>query len=262
MAILAMLFSIMTPTLNLTFMKMKIARSKNNLKIIGPFIIGYHLSNDGYGAHRTNGGCWYRPASGDNYHRYWGLMYDMDKTWFHSPLTWTTIQKNSDGRREDGHKYVDYGFNGVAAWWHDEVACFDHTRFRRARDVDTYVYPAQTIWAQDHSEPMIDGNGDVPCYAFANDRNAFNRAHPDFNPGAPHIANSEVALQEIFRNRGMCHVLWADGHVSSLSIDHQWKPSWYTGGHQGAEQAWKKANSGKYTQPPPYNYSAAHLGRL
>jgi prepilin-type N-terminal cleavage/methylation domain-containing protein/prepilin-type processing-associated H-X9-DG protein len=260
--IMGILMTFLLPSISLGRTKIKISRSITNLRSIGTYVWDYHLHNDGLGTRRTNGGYWGSPPDGDLYKHYWGARYGIEKDLFNSPLTWTTLEDNTDGPRSEGHVYVDYGFNGVASWWHDEVANFEDSGSRRARDLDTYLHPSLTIWAQDHSEPMIDGNGDVPCYAFANDQNAFNREHPDFNPDAPHRANSEVALQEIFRNLGMCCVLWADGHVSKLGIDHKWEPSWYTGGWQPAQDAWEARENGRFTQPPPYNYFSAHHGRL
>ncbi len=262
-AILGVVMSMMLPTVNLARTKMKISSSMNNLRVIGTIVWDYHQNSDGDGGPRTNGGYWKSPPDGNPYNHYWGAMYGSGKEYkllFHSPMTHYTLEENSDGPRANGHQYVDYAFNGVASLWYDEVACFSDTRRRTGRDIDTYLFPAQTIWAQDHSEPMMDGNGDVPCYAFAHDRNAFNHAHPDFNPGARHRANSEVALYEIFRNRGMSGVLWADGHTSKLGVDHVWKPSWYTGGRKDAQQAWEERENGRFTEPPPYKYT--FTGRL
>jgi len=261
-AILGVVMSMMMPTISLARTKMKISRSMNNLKHIGTYVFDYHLNNDGYGAARTDGGCWLTPKDGNRKNYYWGSAYSCDKEWFNSPLTFTTLEENTDGSRLDGHKYVDYGFNGVASLWYDETGTFENIRRGTSRNIDTYLQPAQTIWAHDHSEPMIDGDGDVPCYAFARDQNAFNQGHPDFNPDAEHRANSEIALQEIFRNRGMCGVLWADNHVSKLGSDHAWKPEWYTGYNKGPQKAWEEQEDGKFTQPPPYRYSLAYIGRL
>lgn len=264
-AIIGLLMAWLLPSIGVAREKTKIARSAHNLKNIGIFVWDYHTNNDGYGGRRTNGGCWKSPSDGNNYNYYWGAMYgggDDFKKMFHSPLTWHTVEENSDGRRDDGHKYVDYGFNGVASLWYNETGTFESINFRTARDLDSYEDPIHTIWAHDHSEPMIDGNGDVPCYAFAKDQNALNRGHPDFNPDTKHRQNSELALEEIFRNRGKSLVLWADCHVSKISITQKWDPAWYTGGRKDTQQAWEAQEDGKYTQPPPYNYSQAFINRF
>jgi len=262
-AIIGIVLSLFMPSLSVARTKMQINRSMHNLRLIGTTIWDYHQNNDGYGAQRTNGGCWGTPPNGNSYWNYWGSMYGGEMDWFHSPLTRETVEKNSDGPRGEGHRYVDYGFNAVASLWYDEVACFEDTKSRRARDIDTYYHPSQTIWAHDHSEPTIEGNGDVPCYAFANDQNALNMSHPDYGTeNKEHRANSELALQEIFRNLNHCLILWADGHVSKIPISGQWKPYWYTGGHKGAQQAWEAHENGKFTQPPPYPYRYAQTFRL
>jgi len=245
--------------------KMKISKSVSNLRTIGIFILDYHNNSDGYGATHTNGGKWYNPPDGNYTKKYWGSMYgggEEFKSLFHSPLTWETLRHNTDGSREDGHVYVDYGFNGVAAKWTDDAANFENAISGEGRDFQTYINPAMTIWAHDHSEPMIDGDGDVPCYAFAKDQNTLNRGHPNFNALVKDRENSEAALMEIFRNLNHSCVLWVDGHVSKIPIDGKWEPVWYTGEFEEAQKVWEAKENGKYTQPRPFDYTGAYLQRL
>ena len=260
--ILGVLMSIMLPSLSRSSTKMRIERTVNNLRVIGVFIKDYHLNNEGLGAPHSDGGCWNTPTDGNPKNHYWGYQYGADKELFNSPLTWNTVEERSDGSRADGHKFVDFGFNGVCAKWSDDGATFQDVKTGLARDLDSYPYPATTIWAHDHSEPMIDGDGDAPCYAFGQDQNAFNKGHADFNPDGVHRENSELALQEIYRNLGSSCVLWADGHVSKVSMAEGWKPEWYTGGIPEAQTAWEEHEGGKYTQPAPYPYGQAYIGRF
>ncbi len=258
--LIALITALLLPAMSGTWMKARTKRSLSNLHQIGILIADYQNNNSGRGARRTNGGHW--GSTADPYHYYWGAMYEIDKRAFHSPNSWSTSDYEVDGPRSQGHVYTDYGFNAVAAFWEDGVANFEVSSTGMAREISTYVNPSITILAQDHFEATIDGNGDVPCYAFDYNRNALNPDHKDFLPDLVPGNNSETMLVEIFRNQNFSALLWGDGHVSQLPITGVWDPKWYTGLVDAAQEGWERRENGRYTQPPPYNYSKSLTGRF
>ena len=258
--LISIIATLMLPAIATTWKKSRTNRSMSNLQQIGVLVADYQNNNGGRGARRTNGGRGGYTANPDNY--YWGAMYEIDKRVFHSPHSWATSAYEVDGPRSDGHIYTDYGFNGVGAFWLDEVANFEVSSTHMARELSTYANPALTIVAQDHFESMIDGNGDVPCYEFAEDPNILNQGHQGFNPNKATANNSETMLLEIFRNQNFCCILWADGHVSQIPITGVWDPRWYTGGFKAAQEGWEKRENGRFVKPAPYSYGNAFTGRF
>ncbi|MSU44075.1 MAG: hypothetical protein EXS22_08570 [Pedosphaera sp.] len=258
--LIALIAVLLLPKMASAWKQSRTRVSINNLHQIGILVADYQNNNGGRGARRSDGGHW--RSNPDPMSYYWGAMYEIDKKAFRSPHTWSTSTYQVDGPRSEGHIYTDYGFNGVAAFWSDEVAHFEVQGTGLARELSTYNNPATTILAQDHYEAMIDGDGDVPCYAFTEDQNSLLDGHKNFNPGAPARENSETMLFEIFRNQDMCCVLWADGHVSKIAKAGVWDPRWYTGGFQGAQEVWEKRENGRFVKPPPYSYGVALTTRL
>ncbi len=258
--LIGIIWALLLPAISSAWMKARTKTSMVNLSQIGLLIADYQNNNGGRGARRSNGGHW--RGSSDPLRYYWGCMYEIDKKAFRSPHTRNTSTYEVDGTRAEGHVYTDYAFNAVAAFWSDEVANFEVSQTGLARELSTYVNPATTILAQDHYEATINGDGDVPCYAFANDAQVLNPKHKSYNPDKAPSDNSETMLEEIFRNQNFCILLWADGHASQIPMTGVWDPKWYTGGFKDAQEAWEKRENGRFTKPPPYSYGEAMIGRL
>ena len=106
---------------------------------------------------------------------------------------------------------------------------------------------------------MLDGNGDVPCFAFARDGGALNTGPTGSGAqGRGTRGNSETTLSSFFRHMGKSAVMYADGHLE-MNIVSELTPDRYVPNPYGLSK-WKAYSGGRYTKPPPYDFSTANIG--
>lgn len=272
-AIIGILASLLLPVLARAKFKSKSIKGQSNAKQISNAVEGYRGDHEGRCAPHVNGGSWtdrysnrsvrYNPETNAKYsaHWYWGRLYkeylggEEAKKVFNDPTSIASDPYYVDGPRGQ-HPYVDWSFNGVAAWFSSYAANFDDPYWkRRTGRIDiSYLDPDRTILFQSGYESMLDGNGDAPCYAFTSDGGAYNPANPR-NPNRR--GNSETTLGSILRHGGKSAVIYADGHLE-LNTVTELTPERYIPEAAGLA-AWKRYGGGRYTRPTPYDFSTAVL---
>ena len=217
---------------------------------------------------------WRKDAHGEDYHWYWywGKMYEdylggvgLAEKVFNDPMARETDPYNVDGPRTR-RPFVDWGWNGVgeAVGADDDSANYDYHgswsknqelgSYAQGRALVNYPDPSKTIAFQSSYESMLDGNADVPCFAFLHDSGAL-------APGGKRRATrngSETTLREFFRHMGRSAVMYADGHLE-MNIVSELTPDRYVPDNVGLSK-WKKYNKGKYTKPTPYDFTKANIG--
>ena len=282
-AIIGILASLLLPVLAKAKFKAQSLKAQSNAGQIAKGIEAYRGDHEGRLAPQTNGGSWtdihsrkynksHRywprdPISGVPlfYYWYWGKLYegylggDETKKLFHDPTSKASASYYSDGRR-GLHSYVDWSFNGVGKLFTNEGGNFDaklslsrpESALGRA-DIHC-IDPGKTILFQSGYESMLDGNGDVPCFAFRHHSGALNPNNPKL--GLKNSMNSETSLRELFRHGGNSVVIYADGHLEMNSVNDL-KPENYITEKEGLK-AW-----GSYDRkaPPPYDFGTAVLTR-
>ncbi|HEX8914602.1 MAG TPA: prepilin-type N-terminal cleavage/methylation domain-containing protein [Humisphaera sp.] len=229
--IIALLMSILLPTLGRVREQAKAIKCASNLRQIGQAVNVYAGTSNGHLAPWTNLDQWTDPARPgeiiDPYHRnatevdvYWGVRYalagNLPKVIFNCPSEYRT---NDSGRDTDA-LYTHYGLNGYGIGLTDaerdqkfnsrtEFTLF--VNFRSTwigRKLARVKNPTQTIFCSDTGEVTIDGNGDTFDNWYQ---------HP-------------VSLQpEWLRHNKKANVLFCDGHVGQLSQQEQADTRWYTG---------------------------------
>ena len=296
-AIIGILASLLLPTLAKAKLKARSLKGQNNAKSIGQGVSAYRGDHDDCCAPKTNGGHWQKhtdPATGnaarngsnhvhwkvdgngDDYHYYWywGKMYEdylggvgMAEKVFNDPMCRASDTYYTDAPRH-ARPFVDWSWNGAAeSYAGNESANYDyHGSWSKNKEVGSYAqgreladYPApdKTIAFQSGYESMLDGNGDVPCFAFLHDGGALNTGNGKMTI-SPTRGNSETSLRELFRHMGKSAVMYADGHME-LNLISELTPNRYVPNPYGLSK-WKKYNKGNYTKPPPYDFSTANIG--
>jgi prepilin-type N-terminal cleavage/methylation domain-containing protein/prepilin-type processing-associated H-X9-DG protein len=271
-AIIGILASMLLPVLARAKFKARSIKGQSNAGQISNGVEAYRGDHEGRCAPSVNGGSW-----GDKYNNnsvytnpetkeklsnywYWGRLYkgylggDEAKKIFNDPTSMDSDTYHTDGPRGK-HPYTDWSFNGTASAYSSDAANFDTTTSPRLGRIDIgYLDPTKTILFQSGYESMLDGNGDAPCFAFANDSAALNPAKPK---NVKNRANSETTLRSILRHGGKSAVVYADGHLEMNTIS-ELTPERYIPDPDGLA-AWKKYGGGKYTKATPYDFSTAIL---
>jgi len=293
-AIIGILAAMLLPVLAKAKQKARSLKGQNNAKAVGQGVEAYRGDHDDRCAPKTNGGYWQRytdPASGNAarngsnhvnwkkdtngddyyYYWYWGKLYEdylggvgVAQKVFNDPMCRQTDYYYSDGRRY-AWPYVDWSWNGAAESYagdksanHDVHASWSNNTgpevYAQGRMLIDYPSPGKTIAFQSGYESMLDGNGDVPCFAFASDSGSL-------APGGKSRAtrgNSETTLRELFRHMGKSAVMYADGHLE-MNIVSELTPDRYMPDKDGLSK-WKAYSGGRYTKPPPYDFMDAEIG--
>ena len=296
-AIIGILASLLLPTLAKAKQKARSLKGQNNGKAIGQGIIAYRGDHDDRCAPKTNGGYWQRytdPATGNAarngsnhvnwkvdgngddyyYYWYWGKMYEdylggvgLAEKVFNDPMARASDAYYVDAKRHS-RPFVDWSFNGAAeSYSGNESANYDYhgswsknrelASYAQGRQLSDYPAPDKTIVFQSGYESMLDGNSDVPCFAFYHDSGVLNTG-----TGKPFEkktrGNSETTLRELFRHMGRSAVMYADGHMELNEIS-ELTPDRYVPSESGLGK-WKAYGGGRYTRPPPYDFMNAKIG--
>ena len=295
-AIIGILAAMLLPVLAKAKQKARSLKGQSNAKSIDQGVSAYRGDHDDRCAPKTNGGYWKRytdPASGNAarngsnhvnwkkdtngddyyYYWYWGKLYEdylggvgVAHKVFNDPMCRTSDYYYSDGRRHEW-PFVDWSWNGAAeSYAGNESANYAyHGSWSKNKELGNYAqgrmltdYPApdKAITFQSGFETMLDGNGDVPCFAFLHDSGALNTG-----PGGQSRAtrgNSETTLRSFFRHMGKSAVMYADGHLE-MNIVSELTPDRYVPNKDGLNK-WKAYSGGRYTKPPPYDFSTANIG--
>jgi prepilin-type N-terminal cleavage/methylation domain-containing protein/prepilin-type processing-associated H-X9-DG protein len=234
-----------------------------------------------------------------HYYWYWGKMYEdylggvgVAEKIFNDPMARASDPYYVDGKRH-ARPFVDWSWNGTAeSYAGGESANYDYHgswsknrelgSYAQGRKLSDYPSPNKTIAFQSGYESMLDGNGDVPCFGFLRDGGVLNT-----NPGKRlskkthanseitlrellrHMGkssvintatrtNSETTLRELLRHMGKSAVMYADGHLE-LNIVSELTADRYVPNKDGLSK-WKAHEGGRYTKPPPYDFTTANIG--
>jgi len=294
-AIIGILASMLLPVLAKARQKAKSLKGQNNAKSISQGVSAYRGDHNDRCAPKTNGGYWQRytdPDSGNavrngsnhvhwkkdtngkdyHYYWYWGKMYEdylggvgVAEKIFNDPMARESDPYYVDGKRHV-RPFVDWSWNGVGEGFgaDDDSANYDYHGswsknrelggYAQGRELANYPAPGKTIAFQSSYESMLDGNGDVPCFAFLHDSGAL-------GPGGQSRAtnqNSETTLRSFFRHMGKSVVMYADDHME-MNIISELTPDRYVPNKDGLSK-WKAHEGGRYTKPPPYDFTTANIG--
>ena len=242
-AIIAILASLLLPALGKAKEKAKSIKCKNNMRQIQLAWFMYADDAEGRGHERRNwmrwipdGGDFTNPLPGregmikaSHPHAYWGVAYAGYIGWspsvFQCPSAKAADDQyqgppNQDGLFDKGFKYVTYGFNGFygssnpraigldLAVWEGKVGGATPVR---ARKIDNYSQPSETLVFQDAWETMLDGTSDTPI-------------------ALGQWAKFPERLREYYRHGNIGNIMWGDGHASQAKRGKiNWKESWYVG---------------------------------
>ena len=223
--IIALLISILLPTLGRAREQAKAIKCASNLRQIGAAVVMYANQNRGYTAPWTRLSKW---ETGDLYQRnssgevevYWGTRYlvagGLVKETFACPSEQSRTGRNLGG----DNPYLHYAINGygIGLTAAERAAKFDDPAefawFRRyqnewvGRPLGKLRHPTQTVFAQDAGDEAIEGNGDT------------------FDNWYQHA----VQLQfEWLRHGKAANVVFGDGHVDRLRQDEQADTRWLSG---------------------------------
>ncbi len=253
--IIAVLISILLPSLNKAREQAKAAKCAANLHSIWQAMEIYALNSGGYLHHWVNGAQWKGPPNGpgpwtdpdDVPTAYWGVAYMLEtkipaETW-HCP----SHQKNSSAKATvEGLPSDSYGLNGFGLSSTGMTSTQRTSIFGSSKDVGMFTSglgkkqassdgTTRTLWtgkkianirhaadllvAQDASETALEGGGGAagqPYDIIAQD------------PSLKSFQNAKNELEYLRHNRG-ANGLFADGHVIYLSKSDQESYDWYTG---------------------------------
>jgi len=297
-AIIGILASLLLPTLASARRKARSTKGQNNAKSIGQGVMSYRGDHDDCCAPKTNGGYWKRytdpvtgkaARNGSNhknwkvdawgneyyYYWYWGKMYEdylggvgQAEKVFNDPTCRAADPYYVDGKRIN-RPFIDWSWNGAAeSYANDFSANYSHHgtwnnnkeigSYARGRELTDYTAPEKAITFQSGYESMLDGNGDVPCFAFGSHSGALNPKNP--KRGIKTTGNSETTLREFFRHMGRSAVMYADGHLE-LNTVGELTPDRYVPSEYGLSK-WKAYSGGRYTKPPPYDFATAIIKQM
>jgi prepilin-type N-terminal cleavage/methylation domain-containing protein/prepilin-type processing-associated H-X9-DG protein len=224
--IIALLISILLPSLSKAREQANGIKCGSNLKQIGNALQMYMNQNKGFAARFVNKGKWQDPINPaiqiDPYHvdAYWGVIYahagGLTKEVFNCPTaqkTNDTPVTDFDGAFAAGHVYCCYGLNAYRPnlpAGTTEIALFQ-IKGLLGKQLTRMKHATRTIVALDSYEHTIDGNGDTFD-------NWTQWASPDFS-------------HEFLRHAGKkaANVLFADTHVEQLRRDELADVRYFTG---------------------------------
>ncbi len=242
-AIIALLLSIMVPSLQMAKGKGEQIRCASNLRSIGIGVFAYLTDNDDTYHVGRNNGMWrdWVTGSGDNDlefndpYAYWGIAYaqytDRHKM-FECPSArvgyvdcWLLPGEPYNGvpieQVKDYFKYCAYGLNTYMNWdWSGGVEL----------KAGSLKSQSTIIFAQDHIEQLLDStNSDMFCIGPSVSINLTQwRFYQNAAEGGAYSPNSAAyldPLKKCFRHgrrnsspdRGYSNTLWVDGHVSRIA---------------------------------------------
>jgi len=241
--IIAVLLSILLPSLGRAREQANAIKCSSNLRSIGQAMVMYlnqnnqylpPFRNDSKLIDKTNGPDFIADAKTDT-GAYWGAFYAQVGKLSPEIFNCPSSGQKSDDLANYGNKNTCYGYNGWGSM-HSGLSDADRTKFfgypnetalfvHRTTPVDTWVgrrilrikFPTQTIVAQDAWEPLLDGgtNGDT----FASSTPS-NRGKLTEYPGHDF---------EYLRHTKASNALFVDGHVERLRKDEQTDERYYTG---------------------------------
>jgi prepilin-type N-terminal cleavage/methylation domain-containing protein/prepilin-type processing-associated H-X9-DG protein len=239
--IIALLISILLPSLGKAREQANSIKCSSNLKQIGNAVQMYLNQNKGYFHQFVNKGRWQDPVNpavridperqtGGEFDAYWGVAYalagGLPKEVFNCPSATRTNDNNTtdfDGPFVAGHIYCCYGLNAYGGRNGNAKA---KAAFANGNDVALFWRKTNIIWpgksqtrmknasriifAQDSYEHTIDGNDDT--------FDSFTQWGPAFE-------------KEYLRHNGFrgCNVLFADTHVEQLQRQELADVRYYTG---------------------------------
>jgi prepilin-type N-terminal cleavage/methylation domain-containing protein/prepilin-type processing-associated H-X9-DG protein len=249
-AIIAMLLSIILPTLRIVKEQAKTIVCSAHLRGIGYAIAGYLESNKSTFHNITNFGLWENPTTQEPYKcddewAYWAIAYSQyadTKEVFHCPAaqrvdTWSVGSEPFAGWDQAQLKqmfyYCHYGINGYTA--------YDYTEKARFRRITQFKIPASIIFCQDHIEQTLDGAFSDMFTANTNGinlsqwRNNYINSYPEcvsecFRHNRPSYARKNKT-DPYAVEKGVSNNLWLDGHVSRIreTLGKDILYRWYTG---------------------------------
>ncbi|HEX8911896.1 MAG TPA: prepilin-type N-terminal cleavage/methylation domain-containing protein [Humisphaera sp.] len=232
--IIALLMSILLPTLGRVREQANSIKCSSNLRQVGQALLMYATQSGGFTAPFRNDSAWWSdPArqnemidpnyqdAGGTYKAYWGVHYaaagGLTKEVFACPSEQVRTATGTDA-----NQYIHYGFNsygGQNSGFSDarRTQIFggpDEIAFLRrqggvwlGKRLTRVRHTTQTVFAQDAYETVLDGNGDtfVNWYQW---------------PGKEF---------EWLRHNKRGNAVFLDGHVESLSQQQQTEERYYTG---------------------------------
>ena len=247
-AIIALLISILLPSLQKAREQAKTAVCLSHLNQIGIAIQTYAADNRDYPMpRRNNWSLWFEPAARFqestewvnvwNDHTgntenlgYWGTFYreiiQNQREIFACPTAKTLDPANADGSFDDGHIYTAYGLNALEQdAWMRTMGRFTENIFTVPLEFEGQTgwrqcttqfaeidRPSDVIFFQDSYEAVHDANGDVP-----------------FQFPTSAVQWNDAQNAEYFRHDGAAAVGWMDGHASTIKRDPgDWEIAWFT----------------------------------
>jgi prepilin-type processing-associated H-X9-DG protein/prepilin-type N-terminal cleavage/methylation domain-containing protein len=235
--IIALLISILMPSLSKARKQAQAVQCASNLKQIGNAVQMYANQNHNYLGRWSNSTNWQDPAKPDEMidpndytHAYWGVVYaiagNLPKETFHCPSA--ALGEKGDGLTFDqGAVFTSYGQNcygGHNSGYSDakrtalfgrpdEIALFYRVSVASniwlGRNISRIRNTAQVIFAQDAYESVTDGNGDTFV-------NWYQWVKPD-------------RTYEYLRHNNKSNCLFVDGHVEAMSRGDLEEERLYTG---------------------------------
>ena len=232
--IIALLISILLPSLSRAREQAKAVQCSSNLRQIGQAVHIYVNQNKGFISRWSNATIWQNPANKkemidpiDYDKAYWGVAYavaaKLPKTLFHCPSA--LLGQKGDGLTFDqGAIYTSYAQNcygGHNSGFSDskritlfgnpnEIALFIRiNNIWEGRKLSRIRHSSQTIFANDGYESVTDGNGDT-----------FNDWHQWVTPDR---------TNEYLRHNKKSNVLFVDSHVEGLTRKQLSDERYYTG---------------------------------
>jgi prepilin-type N-terminal cleavage/methylation domain-containing protein/prepilin-type processing-associated H-X9-DG protein len=231
--IIALLISILLPSLAKAREQANMIKCASNLKQIGNAVQMYVNQNKGFLAPWTNLDQWTDTATGeelDPYHRnateidvYWGLRYKLAGGLTKQVFNCPSEKYHTALGGGDAQLYTHYGLNAYGLGF-DGGDTERTAKFGQPREISLFFYKSgpgwvgrqyarlkhgdQTIFCLDSWEVTIDGNHDT-----MDDFTQFN-------------ANQKA---EYLRHQKAANVLFADTHVGKLAEAEQADTRWFTG---------------------------------
>ena len=211
MAVIALLLSIVAPTLTTLRVNLRQTVCTNNEVKIGEAFKVYLATHDGRPPNPPNYGWWERPLGtklgpGDPY-AYWGIAYapylGEKREYFNCPSMQAT---DCDPGFSDypAQPWVSYGLNrhvvDVISW------------SQQARPLTAVKKPSETILFHDAYEHVLEGSIDT-LSAWGGPLNLTQWRNCTRSNCKSTNKNHEV---EYYRHSGTCNVMWYDDHISAI----------------------------------------------